>query len=339
MLRRCGLAPHAGAGGVLRTASSVTPHFGTMVASSMVLVFLMRIFHTRNNETRNATSSGTIHDLASGISVTCLALAVQDVSIGYKDLARTLSVSIRVVMLVICFFGMLNYFVYNAGMISFLMVQESELPINTLQDILDNPQYQLLVSRGTSDKSYFTSSNYELHKKLLSKINQEGGLISGYDEGEELIKNDSHKVLFVESWFGDVYKSFPCEVVTTGHTFGSVQGTWPFQNQSPYADLFGYHARRMVDLGLTSHMNRKRGDIKCTTKQDETFRPFGYGEVQTLFAISGIGYIMAIIYCIIELGLHYYRQDNENNAALNMDTNDGNEVRMIQMPNERAITI
>ena len=72
---------------------------------------------------------------------------------------------------------MINYQVYNAGLISSLMVQRYELPINQLDDILTQPGYKLLVTGGAFHESFLKHSNFEKYRAIWTKTYEEKGVL------------------------------------------------------------------------------------------------------------------------------------------------------------------
>ena len=103
-----------------------------------------------------------------GISATLLSLGALDVS-SAKDVSYTSPASHRMIFLAVCAFGMLNHYVYDAGLTSHLMVQTFDIPIKSLGDILDKPDYKLLVWRGAADESFFREGNNPTIQNVWSK--------------------------------------------------------------------------------------------------------------------------------------------------------------------------
>ena len=67
---------------------------------------------------------------------------------------------------------MLNYLVYEGGLTSLLMVKIFDVPIKTLDDLLVNSEYELMVRTGTADQSYFEESYDLVNQRILQKIKE-----------------------------------------------------------------------------------------------------------------------------------------------------------------------
>ena len=55
-------------------------------------------------------------------------------------------------------FAAFNFWVYNAALTSHLTVEQHTSPIQGLQDILQDSNYNLMVLGGTADESYFSEA-------------------------------------------------------------------------------------------------------------------------------------------------------------------------------------
>jgi len=283
----------------------------TMILGSGVLFLFIWVFGITQHENKSSKIATVLSDIDAAVCINCLALGQQDVNLAHKHLDSTSSASVRTAVLVICLFGMLSYFIYNAGMISFLMVQHYEMPINMLGDILNKPEYQLLIMGNSSDESYFADTTSIMYREIWSKTKKEGGIISGYAEGGHLIKTNPKKVLFAVDSFEGVSDSYPCEVVAATKNLGMIHGAFAFNNKSSYIDLFSYHISKIKEFGLVSGTDGRKKH--CHTAKDQTFRSFGYGEVFSVFVLAGIGFSIAIAYSIVEYIFHRHKSKNDVN--------------------------
>lgn len=273
---------------------------------SMHLFCVFSLADKYSNINRNRNKSW-IRTILSGFSATSLGVAAQDVYLAYNISYNTIK-STRGLLLVACLFGMLNYYVYNGALISSLMVPKYDFPIQELSDFLKNPKYKLLVPGNGAERMYLEDSYDPQHRKLWAKSLSEGGNAYELKEAESIIKQDSHKILFGPSpEFEMIYESFPCEIMTTGFSYGYRQLAFPFKKNSPLLNLFNYHIGKILESGLERLQDTidMRGKRKCRSEKDQKFRAFSYKDVISVFVFSGVGCITAILYCFIEWV--YYR--------------------------------
>ena len=160
------------------------------------------------------------------------------------------------------------------------------------------------MPRDVSPERYLKTSPEETERKLWSKTKKEGGFISGYYEGEKIIKGNSKMILFgVSPYIEAVFESFPCEIVTTEHSYGQEGSAFGFNNKSAYVELFNYHILMALSSKWKSPFDIKKG-IDCTTDEEEIFRPMSYSEIFSAFVMIGIGILISIICCLFELIFH-----------------------------------
>lgn len=263
----------------------------------------------RYKTNQNPIGAKTIsHTILSAFSATLLSVGAQDVYLAY-NVSFTSFKSTRFILLVTCFFGMINYYVYNGALISTLMVHNYALPIKELSDFSRNSEYKLLVPGNGAERMYLEYSFDPLHQNLWKKTLKEQGNLFELNEAKLIIEKDSNKVLFGPSpEFEMLYESFPCQIISTGITYGYRQLAFPFKKNSPLLKLVNHHIARIMESGLETHMHKikVRSSIKCKSEESEKFRDFSYHDVISAFICSGIGCIFAIFYCIIEKIRHKY---------------------------------
>ena len=204
---------------------------------------------------------------------------------------------------------MINYYIYNGALISTLMVHKYALKIKELSDFSKNPNYKLLVPGNGAERMYLEHSFDPLHQNLWMKTLKEKGNLFELNDAKKIIEKDDHKLLFGPSpEFEMLYDSFPCQISSTGITYGHRQLAFPFKKNSPLLKLFNYHIARIMESGLETHMHKIkiRASTKCSSEEDEKFREFGYNDVISAFLCSGFGFIFAIIYLFIEKNYYNY---------------------------------
>ena len=62
--------------------------------------------------------------------------------------------------------GIVIFYCWKAMLSAYLNVRITQLPINTLSDLLDNPNYKLIMGRGTAHVDQFQNSTNPLYIKL-----------------------------------------------------------------------------------------------------------------------------------------------------------------------------
>ena len=82
----------------------------------------------------------------------------------------------RLLQTTICLFGIINFYVYNGGLISSLMVQKYEnAEEDELTDFLDKPEYKLLIDNNIAVESYLSTSSDPKCKILWAIVKSQNG--------------------------------------------------------------------------------------------------------------------------------------------------------------------
>ena len=214
-------------------------------------------------------------------------------------------------MLTICFFGFMNYNIYNAGLTSNLMSQRYSFPITDIKDFLENREYKLIIKSGTAAESLLSESHHESYQKVWSKVVEENNVITDVNKAEDAIKNSRYNAFLWNSpLFEMTFDSYPCEIVSSTQSYATGSMAYAFNKKSPYVSLFTYHIRQLKESGDVRNViwknKQQQADIDCSI--GNSYRPFNYGDILLVFVMSGVGFIMAIIYCIVEyVGCNFIR--------------------------------
>ena len=239
-----------------------------------------------------------IFTIKNSIALTCRAMVTYDIDDIQETPKRALR-SNHFVILIICLFGMSNYYIYNGGLISTLMVQNYKLPINKLEDFLIKPDYQMLFKKGGATEQYLSLSSDDNLQRIWEKVNEDKSFITNSDEAEKIITTDPRKILFYSfNTFKYLYDSFPCEIVASETSYNQQQWAFGFNNKSRYIKLFNYHISKGMELGLEAYANQK--ETQCATIKEKNFRPVNFEDIFPAFVLALIGCTIAIVLCVAE---------------------------------------
>ena len=278
-------------------------YWGAFAASYIVCSMFLFSLSLYSNNVENEELKPWMKILKFGEALSTTARAFVTLDVDQLNYARTKTfISSRVLTLVICMCGMLNYYIYNAGLISYLMVQHYDLPIVELEDILKKPHYKLMVTEGSSLDDFLRYS-YELdYKRIWAKTVKENGRLSTYGEIEKQLIDDDQKVLFGSSPSSEMmFDSYPCNVVASRVGYHFHSAAYGLSKDSQYVDLFNHHITSIREKGLeTEWFDPEETITKCEDKHGQHFRRFSYIDVISAFVIFGLGCLLAVGYSAIE---------------------------------------
>lgn len=250
----------------------------------------------------SSTSKHFITNIGSGVAVMMLSFASQDIAIG-KSFHRSKTNSIKMLLLTACLFGAMNYYVYNAGLTSTLITKHYHSEIKSLSDLVDKPQYKLILRKGTANIQYFSDETNFPHKQIWENIlkDKENSIVSSFETAENDILEDHRKVYFDTIHNVELaFRTFPCDIVRSPNTYFHRSVALAFRKGSPYVKLFSSRIRDYKEYGLIDHMHglkrNAKGNVNCP--QDE-MNELGYENIFSSFVLLGSGVLLAIInFCV-----------------------------------------
>ena len=207
----------------------------------------------------------------------------------------------RILLLAVCLFGGMNWYVYNAGLISTLTAKNAEpWPIQTFDDILEK-QYQVLLPKGTSNIEIWKNGPFtkEIYEKTIKdnpdalyedksealKLILSGGKYVGVGDEEQLLLSSSCKT--------GAYK---------GLGFKS-QISFGFPRESPMIDLFNHHLLKMKTSGMLSKIFSAVPKVTQSCEENDSISIISYSNVSFLFLVLAGGAFLSILCLMIEITL------------------------------------
>ena len=286
-----------------------------------------RLEHNSSNLEDNRLWKLIGDNVISGFAAMSLALGALDINLSKPSVNLRLFMSLRILAFVVCLFGIVNYYIYNAGLIARVMAHHPNTPINELDDLLHRNEYTLLIQEGSAQESYLRHTKE--YKKIWENSRKRNGLIGNenVNEGEQKIRRDPKKVFFVEyplfqvmdqharrAWLmndthhGSTAWTDPCELFAAKKRYGLNSISFAFQQNSPYIKLFNYHIRQIKEKGLATEAFNPNNDADECGKENNgnQFRSFSNDDVFSAFVVCAFGCLAAVAYCIFEKVKHYY---------------------------------
>ena len=95
----------------------------------------------KNARTSTNSNAQVVANIFSGCAIVGLALGALDISHAKRNVLSKSFASLRFLALLICVFGMVNYYVYNAGLVARVLAMKPSITINGLDDLLLNHFY------------------------------------------------------------------------------------------------------------------------------------------------------------------------------------------------------
>ena len=215
--------------------------------------------------------------------------------------------SVKIAFFTICLFGALNIYSYGAGLTSSLTYEVYEMPINKLRDLIDNPGYQIILMKGSSDEMYFTEATMETNpnaKRVYDQMikNNPNAFYEQFSESESMLLHDTKMVLFCnQDIVANVFAAYPCHITKAKSEYAKSVVGLPFPKDSQYLQLFNHKIAAMNQEGILDrmwlHNKNNKPLVSCT---EDEFKPFTYHNIVSAFALLLIGISVALIWLTVE---------------------------------------
>ena len=276
-------------------------YYWCVLASFISLFTVISYFYITSSRTTKSDNpsnilqnSNVIHSLWQSVKA-FIALDVNEPNV----IPEKVKTSRRMMLLVMSFCGVLNFYVYNAMLISYLMAQKYETPIHELPDILINPKYKLIVLGGAADEDYLRYSSDSIYRNIWKKTSDEEGFFYNYNEANKRLFKGNNIVLFGESpSFDTTIDESRCLIVRSKIGYNHRDGAFAFQKDSPYTKLFSHYITKMMEKGLM--VARIGNENEECNDGSNSFRALSYKDVVVTFPIFLLGCFLSLTYLMIE---------------------------------------
>ena len=280
-------------------------YWGILLGGIIIVSLTLALFsQVLDNKNHLATSFHQFSsNVLSSLSVVLLSMGACDV---FTSKIKTLcqSNASKLLILIICFLGLLNKEAYTGGLISTLVSKQFQSDINLLEDFLRQPGYQLLLRSGTASVQYFSEAKQYPHKEIWKNLleNRSIAYIHEPRDAEKRLMANSKEVYFdVVSQIEPTFEHYPCNIIRAAQTYFHRSFALGLKKNSPYVKLLNQKLAKYKDYGVLANMGAftkvRKEDINCPSNHLESV---GYETIFSAFVILGVGLICSLIYALVE---------------------------------------
>ena len=203
---------------------------------------------------------------------------------------------------------------YTGGLISSLVSKQFESDINSLEDFLKHPNYQLILRNGTASVHYFSEAKVSPHKEIWENLlnNNSVAYVNEPGDAEKRIMENSKEIYFdINSHIEPTFENYPCNITRADKTYFQRSFALGFKKNSPYLKLFNYKINQYYEHGVLAKMRAfkkiRKEHIKCPTEDIESI---GYETIFSAFVLLGVGLICSLLYALAEFTLLFPKYKN-----------------------------
>eukprot|EP00094_Tigriopus_californicus_P009808 TCALIF_09456-PA protein Name:"Similar to glr-1 Glutamate receptor 1 (Caenorhabditis elegans)" AED:0.28 eAED:0.29 QI:0/0/0/0.25/1/1/4/0/401 len=170
---------------------------------------------------------------------------------GHSTSTPLRSYSLRLAIWVVLVFEFIVFTSYRSAMNAFLTISVRRLPVNNLQDVIDQDYGMVMWSNGILENAFESSPKMSLMAKAYEYSQTQGKTtyMNNVREGLERVLTGNN-VMFEYLASMAFEPEFPCDVaIVDGFPKFNVHISLPLQKNSPLTDVFNYHIHHFLEKG------------------------------------------------------------------------------------------
>lgn len=182
------------------------------------------------------------------------------------------------------------------------------MPLNTLQDLVDDPSYHLGIQKSSSYESYFSSASSD---SIRGKIYQDfisarpNNYVKNNEEGFNRVLDDP-KYIYLVKKSTYINSKYVCQIEQSPRIVYKLQKGFIFRKGSPYKDLFNYKIGKLIEIGVIDKLTKKY--VKTVDFSDcvSEVPVLGYPKLFTAFGVLVAGVVVCFGILVGEIILKCY---------------------------------
>ncbi|CAB4056676.1 unnamed protein product [Lepeophtheirus salmonis] len=166
----------------------------------------------------------------------------------------------RILILTISLFGAILSWIFNATLVAILTSVVTKESVGSLKDLLERPEYQLILLNGTVVVDDFRyafeikdNPSAKLYQRVYTKLieGQEEKVFLSEDKVIDGLRGTNRVVLYAEEFTTVLLlKDYPCSITEGKLKYGFSNLAWAFAPDFEYREMFDYEIRRLKEQGL-----------------------------------------------------------------------------------------
>ncbi len=214
--------------------------------------------------------------------------------------------STRSLFLTVCLFGAMIYWSFNAILVSLLTVDLFVLPVNDFEELLQKPNYKLVLIQGDAFAQFFSMANTPTIEDVYDEQirgNADAFIMDNKKAGEMLIE-DSELVYFGES--GGAKRNmagYPCQIGAASARYNENYVSFGFPKGSQFVSLFSAFILKLKQGGeveklIDKYLGASGKEASCG--DGGSYTTLGYQNIFSAFVLLAVGVAAAWIVLVYE---------------------------------------
>ncbi|XP_066953235.1 glutamate receptor 3-like [Macrobrachium rosenbergii] len=210
------------------------------------------------------------------------------------------SISSRLLVLVLYLTTMMLHAYYNSFLISSLTVEKTYLPFTDLQGLYEAKTYSFGVGYGSSKEDYLKMSHIPLHKSIWNEMVLADPLNLSPSIPDLMERVCTHKHASLISRISLRKQLWPCSIFLLPGTYFPHPTTMPIQKDSPLTSTFQFQMRKLSEAGIMRRLEGK-WTPNAMESPDSGKTPISILQASTAFCLTLIGHLAALAILAMEI--------------------------------------
>ena len=175
------------------------------------------------------------------------------------DMSMKGKLSTQIAFVSVVFGGMVIYNLWDAMLMSFLASRKTYLPFQTIEELLENSHYKLVLSKNAGVYLDRFRHTRDPVRTALWKRDVEPNLheMPLYQNLADYIVDNPFVAAYHDSLINYNPHFMNCEIISTSAPTHTARVGWAIQKQSPFYDTFFYHIEKMKESGSVDRSIKK----------------------------------------------------------------------------------
>ncbi|XP_063719572.1 glutamate receptor 2-like [Symsagittifera roscoffensis] len=227
------------------------------------------------------------------------------------------------------FFSLAILTIYTSSLTSMRTVNRATLPLRTIEDLLDYPDFHFAIEPGQAAELTFQTSTYEPFQRMYQDmISRDTGFYL-MQEGMDRARSRNDFAFIVESPYIEYELTIaPCDLEVIFSTTSPKTGVGygiAFPKGSPLTEVFSTKILELIEDGTIATIHRRwfvtRSQCSEKKKFAENVEVIVFKDIQGLFFTFGIGIVVAFVIFLVasvfKVAKTKYNMQNCKNRQLN----------------------
>ncbi|TRY78760.1 hypothetical protein TCAL_09460 [Tigriopus californicus] len=210
----------------------------------------------------------------------------------------------RILFLASSVLGTIIFTAFSASLTSQFTVEQQSLPLESLEELIQHPEFEFGVQKSSSYETYFSSGvpgslRHQIYEEFIRSRPE--NYVQDNKDGFQRSMEDSQFIYLVKKTTY-VNSDVICRIVQSPRAIYKIQKAFVFQKVSPYTELFNYNIKNLIEMGGLNRLKRnfmKPLDLSLCGQQ-ETIE-LGYEKVFTAFLPLVFGVALSVLILIFEV--------------------------------------